>query len=237
MALYPYQERVKALIQQGRSVVLQAPTGCGKTRAALAPYIEAFFNMPPNSFPRKCIYSVPMRVLASQFEAEYASLALSYNKRFRTDLQVRIQTGERSEDPQFLEDMIFATIDQSLSSALAVPYSLSPGRANMNAGAIYSSYLVFDEFHLFPSGENGDASGALVTTLQLLAALKGVVPFVLMTATFSSTMLAELASRLGAEVVTVSVEEYAAIASGKGKTARRRFFHTQAQPVSADAVL
>ncbi len=237
MALYPYQERVKTLIQQGKSVVLQAPTGCGKTRAALAPYIEAFFDTSPDSFPRKCIYSVPMRVLASQFEAEYASLAVSYNKRFRTDLRVKIQTGERSEDPQFLGDLIFATIDQSLSSALAVPYSLTPGRANMNAGAFYSSYLVFDEFHLFPFGEDGGASGALVTTLQLLAELKGIVPFVLMTATFSSTMLDELAHRLGAEVVTVSAEEYAAIASGNGKTARRRFFHTQDQPLSADAVL
>ncbi|MCB0064117.1 MAG: DEAD/DEAH box helicase, partial [Caldilineaceae bacterium] len=44
VALYPYQERVKELISQGRSVILQAPTGAGKTRAALAPYIEAFFD-------------------------------------------------------------------------------------------------------------------------------------------------------------------------------------------------
>jgi len=237
MILYPYQERVKDLIAQGKSVVLQAPTGSGKTRAALAPYIESFFDTLPGVFPRKCIYSVPMRVLASQFEAEYKNYADSYNRRFRTDLRVRIQTGERSEDPQFLGDLIFATIDQSLSSALAVPYSLSPGRANINAGAFYSSYLVFDEFHLFPSGEDGGASGALVTTLQLLAELQGTVPFVLMTATFSSAMLDELAHRLGAEVVTVSAEEYAVIAAGKGKRPRRRFFHSQEQPLSADAVL
>lgn len=32
MALYPYQEKVKNLIQSGKSVVLQAPTGAGKTR-------------------------------------------------------------------------------------------------------------------------------------------------------------------------------------------------------------
>lgn len=237
MNLYPFQERVREAVAQGKSVVLQAPTGAGKTRAALAPYIQAFFDLPAENFPRRCIYSVPMRVLANQFEAEYAALAASYNRRFRTDLQVKIQTGERSEDPEFRGDMIFATIDQSLSSALAVPYSLTPGRANMNAGAVFSSYLVFDEFHLFPSGDGRGATGALVTTLQLLSELKGIVPFVLMTATFSSTMLGELAHRLGAEVVTVSAEEYAVIAAGKGNAARRRFFHTQAKPVSADAVL
>ena len=109
--------------------------------------------------------------------------------------------------------MIFATIDQSLSSALAVPYSLSAGMANLNAGAFYSSYLIFDEFHLFPVGEGGNASGALVTTLQLLARLQGIIPFVLMTATFSSTMLGELAQRLGAEVVTVCKKEYLQIAA------------------------
>ena len=150
MALYPYQERVKALVLNGKSVILQAPTGTGKTRAALAPYIEAFFDRQPGEFPRKCIYSVPMRVLANQFHAEYSELTARYQRRTRRQLHTEIQTGDQPQDPKFLGDLIFATIDQSLSSALAVPYSLSAGMANLNAGAFYSSYLIFDEFHLFP---------------------------------------------------------------------------------------
>jgi CRISPR-associated endonuclease/helicase Cas3 len=70
MTLYPYQQRVKSLLLAGESVILQAPTGTGKTRAALAPYIEAYFEHTPEAFPRKCIYSVPMRVLANQFHNE-----------------------------------------------------------------------------------------------------------------------------------------------------------------------
>ena len=239
MDLYPYQERVKSLLQQGKSVVLQAPTGAGKTRAALAPYIESFFDEESDRFPRKCIYSVPMRVLANQFEEEYTKLAKRYDRRFRPIpvLDVKIQTGERPDDPRLLGNLIFATIDQSLSSALAVPYSLSAGMANLNAGAFYSSYLVFDEFHLFPVGEGGSASGALVTTLQLLAKLQGIVPFVLMTATFSSAMLGELAQRLGAEVVCVPKHEYLQIASGDSKQARRRYYYIHEQTVSADAIL
>lgn len=239
ISLYPYQQRVKSLIQEGKSVVLQAPTGAGKTRAALAPYIESYFSDKPDRLPRKCIYSVPMRVLANQFNEEFSGLAQSYDRRFRPqeELRVKIQTGEHPDDPQLLGNLIFATIDQSLSSALAVPYSLSSRRANLNAGAFFSSYLIFDEFHLFPTGDGGNASGALVTTLQLLAELRGLIPFVLMTATFSTAMLDDLAQRLGAEVVTVPKHEYLTIASGEGKQARRRYYHIVEENVSADAVL
>ena len=239
ISLYPYQQRVKSFVQQGKSVVLQAPTGAGKTRAALAPYIESYFSDDPDQLPRKCIYSVPMRVLANQFNEEYSRLAQSYDRRFRPEqgLCVKIQTGEHPDDPQLLGNLIFATVDQSLSSALAVPYSLSSRMANLNTGAFFSSYLIFDEFHLFPTGDGGNASGALVTTLQLLAELRGLIPFVLMTATFSNKMLDELAQRLGAEVVTVDKEEYLQIASGEGRQARRRYYHITEENVSATAVL
>lgn len=237
MALYPYQERVKNLILSGRSVILQAPTGAGKTRAALAPFIEAFFTQPPEEFPRKCIYSVPMRVLANQFVEEYQKYAAEYNRKFRKELAVKIQTGEHADDPRFRGNLIFATIDQSLSSALAVPYSVGSRLANINAGAIFSSYLVFDEFHLFPVDESEGAQGALVTTLQLLTKLKDVVPFVLMTATFSSTMLQQLADELGAEVVQVPPEEYEKTASGDGQVPRSRTYHVVSNTIAADDVL
>ena len=234
MDLYPYQKRIARLLRSGKSIVLQAPTGSGKTIAALWPFLEAWDRNQPSLFPQQMIYSVPMRVLASQFSEE--TLKLTREKMILMDLpSIGVQTGERSEDPEMLSDMIFATIDQSLSSALAVPYSLSPGRANLNAGAFFSSYLVFDEFHLFPVEENR-AEGALTTTLQLLTKLKDIVPFVLMTATFSSTMLEELAERLDAEVVTVPPDEYRAIASGGGKEPRRRRFQTHFTSISGQEV-
>ncbi len=238
MKLYPYQQRVKTLIQSGRSVILQAPTGAGKTRAALAPFIEAFFQFPPERFSKQAIYSVPMRVLATQFTQEYSKLADRHQRLFleRKPIQVTIQTGERPEDPTFMGDLIFATIDQSLSSALGVPYSLSSGRSNLNAGAFYASYLIFDEFHLFPVDARG-AGGALTTTLQLLSRLKDQTPFILMTATFSSGMLEELARLLDAQVVTVPRKEYEMIASLGGKSPRQRVYHVHDAPISAQAVL
>lgn len=231
MALYPYQQRVKDLILKGVSVILQAPTGAGKTRAALAPFIEGFFAQ-PDSTPRKCLYVTPMRVLANQFYAEYSALAASYCRRHGRHLAVRIQTGEQPNDRRFEGDLIFCTIDQFLSSYLMMPYSLPYRLANLNAGAIAGSYLVFDEFHLF------DPEAALPTILHALPTLSRLAPVMLMTATFSSHMLESLTSFLhNAEIVTLTPNEINAIDCRGGQSPRQRYWTAVDQPLCADAVL
>ena len=140
--------------------------------AALYPFLHARKHNAP--FPAKCIYAVPMRVLANQFVDSYGQAA---------HVKASIQTGERPEDRTFESDVVFATIDQVLSSFLHMPYSLSRRQANVNAGAVVASYLVFDEFHLF------DPISTLPTTLEMLRMCRGVTPFLLMTATFSSHIL------------------------------------------------
>lgn len=221
--LFAFQQRVLASLHGGRSVILQAPTGAGKTRAAIFPFLLALRDG-WTSFPRRCIYSVPMRVLANQFYEEYNNLSSSAFQ----NLSVSIQTGERPEDRYFEKPLIFTTIDQTLSSALGVPYGLSRGQGNLNVAAVFSSYLVFDEFHLFPR------DGGLRTTLQLLKLFRGLTPFVLMTATFSGTMLNELAELLCANVVTVPEVELASIPSQQGKARR---FHTVDSQLTPEAVL
>jgi CRISPR-associated endonuclease/helicase Cas3 len=233
---YPFQREVGELLLSGNSVILQAPTGAGKTRAALLPFLHGSQKLPATAFPRKCIYSVPMRVLANQFHEEYNKVV--QNAGYQRDISVKLQMGDQAQDPRFCSDLIFATIDQSLSGALGVPYSLSPRQANLNAGAFCSSYLVFDEFHLFPSSGEAGIEGALVTTLQLLMRLKETTPFILMTATFSSTMLKRLGELLGARVVSVSREEYEMIATERGeKSARSRTFNVVNAPLIAADIL
>ncbi len=223
---YAYQTRVADALLAGQSVILQAPTGAGKTAAALLPFIHAIQYLPPSQFPRQCIYSVPVRVLANQFKAEYEKLARRSGLKDR--LRVEIHTGERPDDPELHGDLVFTTIDQTLSNVLGVPYAFGSGRANLNAGAVIGSYLVFDEFHLYPP------DGALKTTLQILKLLQGITPFVLMTATFSSAMLDDLKKELGAEIVTVPQEELREIPSQQNKTRR---YHVVRDLLTADAVL
>ncbi len=231
LSLYPYQERVKALIQSGKSVILQAPTGAGKTRAALAPFIEAFFEQPPEAFPRKCLYSAPMRVLANQFVKDYGDYAEAYQRVHRRTMEVGIQTGDRPDDPKLEGNLIFTTVDQTLSNFLNLPYALGTASANLNAGAVLSSYLVFDELHLY------DPDTMLPSVLGMLHWLRGLTPFIVMTATFSTQMLGRLASLLSAVVVPeddVSRQAMEKIGSQVGK---QRTFHPCDAPLTADEVL
>ncbi len=232
MALYAYQEQVKKLIQSGKSVILQAPTGAGKTRAALSPFIENFFDRSDGSTPRKCIYSVPMRVLANQFEAEYKELSTSYQRRNREEIKVTIQTGDRPEDREFAGDLIFCTIDQFLSSYLTMSYSLPRRKANINAGALVGSYLVFDEFHLL------DPDSTLPTTLYAIKRLSQIAPVLLMTATFSSSVLYALQEQIhNSKVVLVDPDEARSIETLFGeKKGRQRMWQTAESPLSATAI-
>lgn len=223
MFLYPYQERTKDALLRGRPVILQAPTGSGKTRAALYPFLRAWEEK--SDFPRKCIYSVPLRVLANQFWDEYEGRARNFG--FTRPLNIGIQTGERPEDPRLEDNLIFTTVDQTLSNFLNIPYALGLIQGNLNAGAILSSYLVFDEIHLF------DLETTLPTTLHLLRLLRGVVPFLVMTATLSTEMIQSLAQELDAEALVLTPQEAAAIPSQH----KIRRIHTVEAELTAEAVL
>src|SRR5579884_2285235 len=115
MDLYPYQKLVRKHLRAGRSVIVQAPTGAGKTRAALYPYFEMLDQAQPGmlaALPPICRYGVPMRVLATQFEREYREYFAKLDLKRGTDFMRRyhdqlglpvpaIQTGETPDDPEF----------------------------------------------------------------------------------------------------------------------------------------
>mgnify|MGYP006285515679 CR=1 FL=1 len=223
MGLYRFQERVYDLISAGRSVILQAPTGAGKTRAALYPFLRAWEYQ--DDFPRKCIYSVPLRVLANQFQEEYAERADNFG--FERPLEVTIQTGAQPEDPRLEGNLIFTTVDQTLSNFLNIPYALSTRQGNLNAGAVLSSYLVFDELHLF------DPETMLPTVLHLLRLVRGIAPFLVMTATLSEEMVVTLARDLDAQPLVLPPAEAAAIPS----QAKTRRLHLVDAELTASRVL
>lgn len=231
---YPYQERVLATLlgDEPRNVILVVPTGGGKTWAALLPFLQdrAFGD---GRLPEKALYAVPMRVLATQFQevcrklreeelepALFHELEQRYRK-FGRELNA-LQTGETPEDPQFESMIVACTIDQLLASALGVPYSLGHRSANLNVGAICSSYLILDEPHLYPlTNEGRSYKGALTTCLELLRLLHGLTRFVFMSATMSSTLVKRLSEILDAEVITVDDEELVRINRGRSRTFER----------------
>ncbi len=220
------------------------PTGGGKTRAALVPFLQSCaFN--DGTLPQKAVYVTPMRVLATQFNqtcrdllerdlnpALVEPLRARYRPLGREGL-VSIQTGETPDDPQFESLITACTIDQLLASALSVPYSVDGTRANINVGLLVSAYLILDEPHLYPLTNDGKSCyGAFTTTIELLRQLKGLTRFVFMSATLSRPLVERLSEWLDAEIIEASEEELSRLAEG-----RARAFYRAAAPLSAEQVI
>ena len=191
---YHYQVRVAELLLSGKNVILSVPTGAGKTWASVIPFLYAKQNRLTN-FPQKMIYSLPLRTLANSIYLDVDKV-ISNNPNF-TGL-TSIHTGEYKNDEHFENDIIFSTIDQTLSNFLCFPLSLSKRQANINAGSLIGSYLVFDEFHLL------DPKLSMATTLGMLRTLGNLCRFCIMTATLSEKYIAELKEAVNAEVVSIN---------------------------------
>ena len=168
---YRYQLEVANKLLSGKNVILSVPTGAGKTWAAIAPFLYAQ-KYPEIPFPRKMIYSSPLRTLTNSI----------YEDVLKSEFvnEAAIQTGEFNDDIYFDKDIVFSTIDQTLSNFLCFPLPLSQAQANINAGALIGSYLVFDEFHLL------DPKRSMPTTIGMLKMLGNLTRCCIMTATLES---------------------------------------------------
>lgn len=202
---YKFQEESYEKINSGKSIILQAPTGSGKTLASILPFIQNWIewkngDQNVEDFPRKLIYSLPLRTLANSIHKEVSNVL------DKLDLDekpiITLQTGEYSNDELFEGDIIFTTIDQTLSNILSIPLSLSKSMSNINAGAVLSSYLIFDEFHLL------EPQKSLSTTLMILNKLKEITPFCLMTATLTDSFISNISNFLKCEVIKVEKTDY-----------------------------
>jgi len=188
---YAFQQETILKILHRDNCLLRAPTGSGKIETAIAPFLFASKLIEegklklPQGFPNKLIYVVPLRTLANSLkqrtEKDLVSKWVDFAGISRPPV-VTLQTGENPEDPRFEGDIVFCTIDQMLSSFLNIPYSVGRGSANVNAGAIFASYLVFDELHLL------DPDRSFATVLKVLQQVNGVSPFLLMTATLTEKL-------------------------------------------------
>jgi CRISPR-associated endonuclease/helicase Cas3 len=190
---YNYQLKVAELLLSGKNVILAVPTGAGKTWASIIPFLYARQSGNIN-FPQKMIYSLPLRTLTNSI---YYDVSEVLQKETEFEGLTSIHTGEYKNDEHFENDIIFSTIDQTLSSFLCFPLSLSKRQANINAGALVGSYLVFDEFHLL------DPKLSMATTLGTLRTLGNLSRFCIMTATLSEKYINELKTAVNAEVVAI----------------------------------
>lgn len=235
-----FQRETIAKILERKNVLLRAPTGSGKTETAIAPFLFAKHEqINIKDFPNKLIYIVPLRTLATSLRDRAVTLVKTWEEAYRKEgerrLVVTLQTGENPEDPRFEGDIVFCTIDQLLSSFLNIPYSVGRGSANVNAGVVFASYLVFDELYLL------DPDRSFATTLKLLEQVQGISPYLLMTATLTH----ELAQQIQQEVMPRNgqLDDVLSLVNVKGEDlaniegSRKRLFSPSSKPLSAEVIL
>jgi CRISPR-associated endonuclease/helicase Cas3 len=221
---YSFQlETTKRLINK-KNIILQAPTGAGKTWAALFPFLWAKKNN--IKFVDRIIYVLPLRTLAtSLFEDTVFACSTIFKVktsaedciREENELVITIQTGEQKKDPFFEGDIIFTTVDQCLSAYLNMPVSLPKRLGNINAGALIGSLIVFDEFHLL------EPDKSMGTAIEMLQRLKKLSQFIIMTATLSSSSTELLKEILGCEIIRLSSDDVIKLPSHKDKKRRYRW--------------
>jgi len=189
---YKHQIETMKLLLQGKSVVLRAPCGTGKTEAVLIPFLlqiqeEGWI------LPHHLIYSLPMRVLTE-------SLAERTRDKKKLNYQdVVAHHGMNISDSLFERSLIFTTIDQTVGAYCCVPLSGSLRAGNIPAGAVSSAMLCFDEVHTY------DYERALNSMCVILeSSRKFAFPFAILSATLPDRFLEYCEKSLGAERVDVT---------------------------------
>lgn len=186
---YPHQEKTYEALSKGKSVILRAPTGSGKTEAAFVPFLQ----LRGTSLPSRMVYALPMRALVN-------SLSSRLNK-YAPDIKVKAQHGKKLESQLFDADCVVATLDQVITSYACAPLSLGVRYGNIPAGAIAGSFLVFDEVHTFERELGLQSSFIMAERMKNLG-----LPFIFMTATLPTGFMKSLSKRLGARIIEVNEE-------------------------------
>ncbi len=221
---YPYQIRLAEQLTAGRNVSLRAPTGSGKTRAVLTPFVLDNLVW-PRGRPARLIYALPLRSLVQQIHQEASELVARSG---HADWAVTIQTGEQSDDEFFDRGrIVVTTYDQVLSGLLCAPYGLSDRQRNVNAAAVAGALVIFDEFHLM------ELKRAFLTGAAGLRLFRGLAQSVWMTATATTPPLDELHRALDCTTVSLAPEEMRTLPVVATTT---RELRVEPGPLTADAV-
>lgn len=213
---WEFQRETARLILGGKSLILRAPTGSGKTWATIVPFLFSKFQGTP--IADRLIYVLPLRSLARNLQKTTDEAI----RKQGLNVRVTLQSGEEQNDPYFQGDIVFTTIDQLLSSYLMHPVSLDTSGGNISAGALPGSLIVLDEFHLL------DATLAMGTAIEMVDRLRSVAQFVVMSATLTDAAMSWLAKKLSAQLLEPAAEELLKIQGD-----RIRLWNWTGRPLSA----
>lgn len=202
---YEYQRIAMENLAEGKSLIIRAPTGSGKTEIALIPFIYGL-----NDFlPSQLIYSLPTKTLVESI-GERATEYASFKK-----LRVAIHHGKKAASSLFEEDIIVTTIDQTAGAYLSVPLSMPKRWGNIFVGGIASALTVFDEVHTLDPEK-----GLQTATAIAVQSAKLGLPSIIMSATLPDVFIKRLKERIEknrGKVEVISIENESEIKSRKNR--------------------
>lgn len=220
---YKFQKIAMESLVEGKSLVVRAPTGSGKTEISLIPFIYGL-----NDFlPSQLIYSLPTRTLVESI-GERATKYASFKK-----LRAVTHHGKKAASSLFEEDIIVTTIDQTAGAYLCVPLSMPRRWGNIFVGGISSALTVFDEVHTLDP-EKGLQTAAVIA----MQSAKLGFPSIIMSATLPDVFIERIRDILeknGGKVEIIDVENESEIKSRKNR--KVELIDRTNEPLTVDTVL
>ena len=134
--LRAFQQEAQEKLDSGSSVLISAPTGLGKTRAAIAPFVSGYRDR--KKLGVRIIYTLPIRALAKGIKKEFSELGMD----------AIVHHGEEPASEKFRERAVITTVDQYFTAFAGAPLSWAFSLGHAVSGATLASYTVFDEVHL-----------------------------------------------------------------------------------------
>lgn len=202
MTFRNFQNEAAKHLKDGKSVLIHAPTGLGKTWATAKGFIDSLPKSPEKApsnalLGTRLLHVLPMRALASSVASDIATLLDSQG--FAKTYVPTIHHGQQQESEIFAERIGVTTIDQYLAGFAGAPLSFANKSGHAVAGAIIASYSVFDEVHLLGPERGLPLLYAILQQRQRWGLLSAV-----MTATLPTSVRQYLCKEVGLESVQLS---------------------------------
>ncbi len=157
-----------------------------------------FVALASNSLPSRLLYALPLRSLANQVAKRMEGQAEKLGK---SHWRVRLQHGQAPESVLFAADVVVCTIDQLVTSYACTPLTLPLRHGNIPAGAVMSSFVVFDEVHLFDPERALQAMRLICERLNRLG-----LPFAVLSATLPDKVVDFWQKEFGCELIDARCE-------------------------------
>ncbi|BAK54840.1 putative CRISPR-associated helicase Cas3 [Sulfurisphaera tokodaii str. 7] len=189
-------------LEKGHNVILKAPTGYGKTTLT-----KVLANAVDLGYFARVIHVLPLRAIVQDL---YEKLKSDSEKGVIRTKSIAAQDMDFSDSPFFMQRVTVTTLDTFILNLFKLP-AVEMGKVFQNFGAhyelprgmIYSSLVIFDEFHLL--GEEGRPLTAGLSAVKSLT--DAGVPVIIMSATIDKG-LESLIMKYGKDFVTVEAKDF-----------------------------